>query len=208
MSEGDGSPQATISGGADPADEAYRRHGAEVVAFFRGQRGLRPDEADDLAQETFLRAHRGDRLRGVRNLRAYLLQAARNLFRDRLRRERLAEFVPLEDTSADRVHDRAPSPEAVASAREEMAAVLAALAELPERARQAVLLHKFHQLSYAEVAAVMGISPRTVEKHLARGLAACTAALGPARRGRGDTVVRLAAAAGRIATDGEPGPGR
>lgn len=191
--------------GADPAADAYRRHGAEVVAFFRGQRDVRRDEADDLAQETFLRAHRSGGLGGVRNLRAYLLQAARNLFRDRLRRDRLAEFVPLEDSVSDRVHDRAPSPEAVAAAREEMAAVLEALAALPERARHAVLLHKFHQLSYAEVAAVMGISPRTVEKHLARGLAACMRALEPVHHGRGDTVVRLAAAAGRA--DADPGPG-
>jgi len=188
-------------------DDAYRRHDAEVVAFFRGQRGVRPEEADDLAQETFLRAHRSGRLAGVHNLRAYLLQAARNLFRDRLRRDRLAEFVPLEDTAADRLHDRAPSPETVASAREEMSAVLEALAGLPERARQAVLLHKFHQLSYAEVAAVMGISPRTVEKHLARGLAACMKALEPARRGRGDTVVHLAAAAGRPASGDDQGRG-
>ena len=48
---------------------------------------------------------------------------------------------------------------------------------LPERTRQAVILHKFHHLTYRQVAAVMGTSPKTVEKQIASGLAACRAAV-------------------------------
>jgi RNA polymerase sigma-70 factor (ECF subfamily) len=47
-----------------------------------------------------------------------------------------------------------------------------AIAHLPDRTRQALVLHRQHGLSYAEVAAAMGISPRTVEVHIRRAFQA------------------------------------
>ncbi len=186
-------------------DQVLEHHRAEVLAFFRRQRSLRPEDARDMAQETLFRALRRGRLDTVRNVRAYLLQVARNLFRERGRRGRLVRFVPLEEIDSGQIRDVAPSPEAVAIGREQLAAVLDAVDRLPRRARQAVILHKFHHLSYAQVAAVMGISPRTVEKHLAKGVDACTQALEPIEVQPAETVVAIAAAAGRVATDDPTG---
>ena len=105
-------------------DQVLEHHRAEVLAFFRRQRSLRPEDARDMAQETLFRALRRGRLDTVRNVRAYLLQVARNLFRERGRRGRLVRFVPLEEIDSGQIRDVAPSPEAVAIGREQLAAVL------------------------------------------------------------------------------------
>lgn len=142
-----------------------------------------PAEAEDLLQELWLRIR--DATPGpVANGRAYLYRAAQNLVLDRLReaRRREARDKDWSDTQAETVvGDRVdPGPPALESliAREEVAALRAAIAQLPEGAGRAFRLHKLEGLPHAEVAARLGISRSGVEKHIAVAMAHLRRALG------------------------------
>ncbi len=169
-------------------DETYRRHGDEVRAYLR-RRLDSPEDAEDLAQETFVRVQRSGRLEELENPRAYLLRTAENLLRDRFRRDSLGVFDTGREVTDDGFAHPAPSPESTASARQELEALAHAMAGLSPKVRQALILHKFHHYSYKRVAAIMGISPKTVEKHLAKAIAGCRRELRQQGSPRGENVV-------------------
>lgn len=150
----------------------FRKYGREVRAYF-GQRMRCQEDIEDLTQDTFLKAQQITDWNTVNHPRAYLLQMARNLFLDRLRKEQrnIVSFgddvLPKTPQSSDR------SPEQEAIHQDEYAHLCHAIERLTPKVRKAVVLHKFFHLSHMEVAAAMGISPRTVEKHIAKGVAEC-----------------------------------
>ena len=124
-----------------------------------------PHTAEDLTQETFLRAWRQrGRLRERRAARVWLFRIAANLWRDRLRRERspVARAGPLEDVAPDRTR----SPERLAADREELGRALEALNALPSRQREVLYLSACEGLGSAEVAEVLGISPEAAKANL------------------------------------------
>ncbi len=169
-------------------DEIYRRHGDEVRAYLR-RRLDSPEDAEDLAQEAFLRVQRSGRLDELENPRAYLLRTAENLLRDRFRRDSLGVFDTGREVTDDGFAHPAPSPESTASARQELEALAHAMAGLSPKVRQALILHKFHHYSYKRVAAIMGISPKTVENHLAKAIAGCRRELRQQGSPRAENVV-------------------
>jgi len=131
-------------------------------------------EAEDLLQELWLRARQRP-VGPVGNGRAYLFRMAQNLVVDRLRerQRRMARERRWSDQETDFAQagmeptDRSGTAEDQIIAREEVAALASAIANLPEGARRAFELHKIRGLSHAEVAAQLGISKSGVEKHIA-----------------------------------------
>jgi RNA polymerase sigma factor (sigma-70 family) len=124
-----------------------------------------PVEAEDATQQTFLSAYRA-LLRGThpQDPAAWLAQIARNECRARLRRRELAA-VPLDDDDAPDPRD----PAEVASGREQLHAVTAAIGELPERQRQAVVLSDLRGLSNTEVSRALEVDSGALEALLYRG---------------------------------------
>jgi RNA polymerase sigma factor (sigma-70 family) len=126
------------------------------------------DEAQDAAQQTFLSAHRS-LLSGTRPRKpaVWLAAIARNECRTRIRKRlqapRLVEFAACAEPVA-----RSSDPIAVASEHENVDALRAAIASLPPRQRQAVVLRHFYGLSYREVGAALGIRVPVVEQLLFR----------------------------------------
>jgi len=151
---------------------AYQSHAPAVLAFLLHRLGRRED-AEDLLQETFVRAIRSDSFDGD-NLRAYLLRTAHNLWVNRRRRPQLV--VPLasgpaaderEDPFAD-VPAEAASPEQEASwsaFRKELGRVLESLSEPHRRAFE---LGALEQRSYGEIAEITGWSLPQVKVNLYR----------------------------------------
>ncbi len=117
--------------------------------------------ADDLTAEAFLRVWQaGGELR-VRTAKPYLLAIVRNLYLKELRRR--SRRAPLEETLAARGVDF--------QVRQRAQRAVAALQELPEADRTALLLHGEHGLSYTELAEVMGSTEGAVRVRVHRARA-------------------------------------
>jgi RNA polymerase sigma-70 factor (ECF subfamily) len=124
-----------------------------------------PHVAEDLTQETFLRAwRRQGLLRHPEALRVWLFRIVANLWRDQLRRGKLpvARAGPL---PADFVGGM-PAPERSVEDQEDVRRAMEALQGLPERQREVLYLSACEGLSAAEIAVILGISNDAVKANL------------------------------------------
>jgi RNA polymerase sigma-70 factor (ECF subfamily) len=133
------------------------------------------DAAASIAQDCFLKAYRGrERFRGDCGLRVWLMRIAVNLIRDHTRNRRLQFWkragAPAPESLGEDVADETLSPEAQASARQQVEAVWRACESLPERQRTVFLLRFVEELELLEIAAVTGMAEGTVKAHLFRAL--------------------------------------
>jgi RNA polymerase sigma-70 factor (ECF subfamily) len=136
-------------------EELYRAHGPALLAYLRGQAGPSA-AAEDLLHETFLQAiRRIGRMEDVVSPRAWLFAIARNVSISAWRRRRKTMALP------DEVAAAAPACED--SRREKMRL---AIAELPGKLRETLELKLRDDLSYEEIAAVLGIPVGTVRSRL------------------------------------------
>ncbi len=160
--------EALRSGDASAFEALFHAYHASLCSFAYRYLGAR-DLAEEMVQEVFLciweRRHGWD----VRtSVRSYLLTAVRNAAISYLRHERVARRREGEIRDLQQVYP--PTPEVRALEAETIAAVRQAVAGLPERCRQVFTLHREQGLTYAEVAEILGISPRTVEVQIGRAL--------------------------------------
>jgi RNA polymerase sigma-70 factor (ECF subfamily) len=164
----------------DPSGfEDIVRHYSNMV-FSLAARLVGPAEAEDVVQETFLRAWRGlEKFRGESSLKTWLYAIALNRARarhgtlSRLRGLFAAASEGREDLFAalDEASDPGASPEENALLCEQRRRLRAAMANLPEDFRATVILRDLEGLSYEEVAAVLSVPVGTVRSRLARGRA-------------------------------------
>lgn len=135
-------------------------------------------EAEDVAQEVFLRAWKqaATWTPGAARFDTWLHRVALNLCYDRLRRRRdIAMAEPPEQI------DTGPAADRGLLARDTGRRVSAAMAELPDRQREAVTLCHYQELTNIEAAALMGVTVDALESLLARGRRALRAALADLR---------------------------
>ncbi len=126
------------------------------------------ETADDVVQEAFLRTYQ--HADHVKIPRAFLFSAARNLAADSRRHTRAAKTDLLGDFDAPGVVSWGESPEGQALADEQTRLLKDAVERLTPQCRAAFALKVFHACSYKEIAQRLGISPKTVENHIARAL--------------------------------------
>jgi RNA polymerase sigma-19 factor, ECF subfamily len=126
------------------------------------------ETAKEIVQEAFLRTYR--QRESVTTLRAFLFSTARNLAANEYRHRRTVARVALGDLADSRLKTDCESPEAQLLRDERNRLIQEAIDRLPPQCRAAFTLRVFHECSYKEVADRLGISAKTVEKHIARGL--------------------------------------
>jgi RNA polymerase sigma-70 factor (sigma-E family) len=168
-------PERSEPGAASDVAGLFRERHTELVRLAVLVVGDRPT-AEDVVQDVFARLCARnllpdrDRLAYVR---AAVLNGCRSVLRRRALTRRLGGTGDLDRS------DAAPdSAENEAMLAEDRRQVLAALATLPVRRREVLVLRYWLGLSEAEIAAVLGISPGTVKSNAARGLAALARKLG------------------------------
>lgn len=132
--------------------------------------GLAADQVDDLIQETYAILATRDEVASIREPRAYAYQVARSVLLQQVRRARVVPFGTLTDLEQLDAKADLPSPEQEAIARDEYARVAQAIAEMPPQTRRAFQLRRIDGLSQREIAAELGLSENTVEKHIMRGI--------------------------------------
>lgn len=161
--------------GSEALDDHQRRKAfaahvvPEIEVLLRVARTLvgRPADAEDLVQDTLLRAFRAiDRFDG-RHPRAWLLTILRNTNINRNRRRR-PSLLTDPDASAERDADPAAGPEEITVDTAFDSAVADALMALPAKFRRVVELIDLDGLSYAEAAEVLGVPVGTVMSRLHR----------------------------------------
>ena len=126
------------------------------------------ETAKEIVQEAFLRTYR--QRESVTTLRAFLFSTARNLAANEYRHRRTVERGALGDFGDWRVKTEHESLETEVLRDERNRLIQEAIDRLPPQCRAAFALRVFHECSYKEVADRLGISAKTVEKHIARGL--------------------------------------
>ncbi len=143
-------------------DEALRRYQRPVLNFAYRLLG-NATEAEDVAQDVFVRVQQHwDDYNPRQKFSTWLFAITRNACLDRLRARKRHPEVPLET-----------APEPIVSHREVELnetgqLIAAAVAELPEDQRTALVLAEYHGMSYAEIAGIMKCSEKSVESRLYR----------------------------------------
>ncbi|MDZ7855857.1 sigma-70 family RNA polymerase sigma factor [Sphaerotilus sp.] len=164
---------ALLANEADaPQDPAtlYRHHHGWLRGWLRKRLGNAADAAD-LAHDTYVRVISSGRLPQPQQSRQFLTQVANGLVVDLVRRRRIeAAYL---GAVAHQPEAQAPSPETRAIVVEALMAIDSLLDRLPAKARQAFLLCKLDGLTYAQIAAQLGVSVSSVEKYIATALLAC-----------------------------------
>lgn len=170
-----GAAVVTRSGGSD-ADtaltELYTTHYRTLVriaAMLLDDISL----SEEVVQDAYIKMHGAwSRIREPAAAEAYLRTAVLNLARSRMRRRQVAA------KHAPKPMPDAPSAEYGAMAALERDRVVDALAQLPQRQRECLVLRYYADLSEAQIADAMGISAGAVKSHASRGMAALRAHLG------------------------------
>lgn len=166
---------AAAGGDLDAFEKLVQRHQTRLVGYLRGLTNTEAD-AEDLAQEAFLRAYRSLKgFRGTSSFRTWLYQIATNAFRNWLEKRRNQAPVnagsidappPGMDEPVEPMGDE--NPEARHVQRD---AIDRALAQLPADQREAVLLRDVEGFEYREIAEQLGVPLGTVESRIFRGRA-------------------------------------
>ncbi|ACJ01155.1 sigma-70 family RNA polymerase sigma factor [Rhodospirillum centenum] len=159
--------------------ELYAAHGGWLCDWLR-RRTRCPERASDLAHDTFCRLLERGRSALPLEPRPFLATVARRLLVDDIRR-REVERAYLDVCAAQAGDADLLTPERIAEATQLLAGILQLLWELPDLTRRAFLLRRLEGQGHAEIAAVLGVSERTVKRHIAAAYAHCYALAYPER---------------------------
>ena len=140
----------------------YRQHRFVFRVAFALLRNAH--DAEDIAQETFLKLYRNGRWRGIHDERAFLARAAWRMALD-LRR---APEIESAEVDADAMPSRTASPEQEAMSANSTAVLYRMIDALPEELRQPLVLTGIDEMTSREIAAVLGIPEGTVRTRLMR----------------------------------------
>ncbi|MEM6573424.1 MAG: RNA polymerase sigma factor [Pseudomonadota bacterium] len=184
MSEDSGQqPEPSEQGGESPeqfadvppgdgVSELYEDTIRQLSASLRKQFGAGPPDPEDIAQQAFEGLLKREDLSSVRNPRAFLWGAARNLMINAKRSLGVAARNELDvETQFFSSRGYGIDPERVISAEEEIKLVNETLKRMPERRRRAYYLRRVESLTITEIAKRLKISQAAASKHIARASA-------------------------------------
>ena len=135
------------------------------------------DEAAEVSQEAFLRVYAAELGEQTPVSEALLYTVARNLALSELRKRTSRATDAVGDWDDLRVEDTGPSVETLMQNRQRVAAVEAAMDRMAPKCLEVFRLRKIDNLSHAEIARQLDISPKTVERHITRALQLCHEAM-------------------------------
>ncbi|WP_297833427.1 sigma-70 family RNA polymerase sigma factor [Thermomonas sp.] len=128
------------------------------------------DEIHDLRQELYARIYEAASRALPTQPKSFLFASARHLMTDRLRRGKVVSIEPMGDFEPSCVLVDEVTPERWSGGRQTLHRLSDALDRLPARCREVVWLRRVEDLSQKDVALRLGISEKTVEKQIAKGM--------------------------------------
>lgn len=184
--DGDRDPLAALrAGDRGPFEEFVRTEAGTFLGFFQ-RLGAERGEAEDLAQEVFLKLYKSAPTYADQSrFSSYALRVARNAWIDRRRRRAVrVDGASLDDTQdegaslLERLPSQGPETSSRAERAEERERLAAALRQLPESHASVFELAVLQELPYSEVSAVLGIPVGTVKSRVFHALRKLRDALG------------------------------
>jgi len=148
--------------------EQQRPLKAFISRFIRG-----PQDIDDIAQETFVRAFLAEQKGDIQHPKAYIYRVARNLAFETLTKKSTQLTSYIEDSCDQSLLESGEDIENKAIVMEKFDRVKIAIAEMPPQCQRVFIMHKVYGFKYREISQQLGISVSTVEKHMMTGLKKC-----------------------------------
>ena len=142
----------------------------EALLHFLARAWPQRDELHDLRQEIYVRVYEAAGKALPTTPKSFLFATARHLMADRVRRSRVVSIEAVGDFESLNVLVEEVTPERWFSGRQILKRLAEAFDLLPDRCREVVWLRRVEELSQKEVAMRLGISEKTVEKHVAKGM--------------------------------------
>ncbi len=157
--------------------EVVRRHHGALVKFLRRRLSI-ADDAEDVAQETYIRMMRYEGSSELRAPSAMLFRIAVNVANDHGRAALARRANYHTDVQDIELVSELPSAEREVLASQNLDLLLEAIEELPPKCKQVFLLSRASEMTYPEIARHCGISVKMVEKQISRAIAVCMAKVG------------------------------
>ncbi|MGE4399661.1 MAG: RNA polymerase sigma factor [Campylobacterales bacterium] len=153
----------------------FEKYYSELLGYFSKILYDR-DRAQDVVQEAYLKvAALGVKAECIEEPRAFLYKTAHNIVIDEWRKNKNNAKEIIEEANIEACPSEEPLEQVMSNDR--MSILQNTIDSLPDRCREAFVLHKFEGYSHREVAEMMGISVNAVEKHIIKALVACKQAV-------------------------------
>jgi RNA polymerase sigma-70 factor (ECF subfamily) len=167
-----------------PLAALYEKHRAELIRYVRRTFGSGPPEPEDVVQAAFEHFAALAQPEAIDNPRAFLYRAARNFAIDQRRRAlvraRAAQNGDL--LGAAEKSDELDGAR-VLEGKDRLRILEETIRSLPQRTRNALILHRFEELSYVEIARRLGVSQTQAKRLVSEAILACARALRAADAG-------------------------
>ena len=156
----------------DTIKDLYASSSSELATYLRKAFGDGPPDPDDVAQQAFLQLANYEHIHKVRNLKAFLWRTARNVL---LSYKRNADTRSKYDYEIEHLFFAAKgsevSPARVLEVKRQLKIIEKTLAHMPQRRRDAFLLHRVEGLNVTDTGKRLGVTRHAVVKHIARAAA-------------------------------------
>ena len=130
-------------------------------------------DAEDILQETYIKALNASKQSEIRNPEGLLTHTARNLALNHIDLARNKYDIQLEENRVSSVMNSSESIEALVGSKERLEHLGKVINRLPDKCRQVFIYKRVYGLSHKEISIKMGISNKTIENHVRRGLREC-----------------------------------
>ena len=151
---------------------AFLEHSGFLKKFLAGFLPT-PQDIEDVAQETYLRAYIAEQREQIEQPKAFLFRVAKNLALTSLSKKSRKITDYIEEAGTAIVLGTAAGSDQELEAQQYLDLYCEAVAMLPEKCRQVLLFRKVHGLSHGDIGERMGLSISSVEKYLRQGILAC-----------------------------------
>lgn len=148
----------------------YQEHYQKLLRHIMNK-GLTSREAEDIAQEAFVKLLGLDQPSIESYIQAYLYKIATNLSIDKLRRQARSPISYANEQHSDLTDAR--TPEKINQSRQQVKDIERRLMKLPLKCRQAFVLYKFKGMGYGDIAQLMCITESMVRKYVLQAVRAC-----------------------------------
>jgi len=145
--------------------EAFAEH-RDVLVSYLAQKLLKPDDIDDLLQETFIQAYRAEKNGQIRSPKGYLFIIARNLLSKRFAKQSKELVKEISEAEFSSIATNDSSLEIQLHFKMKMETFEKAVATLPSQCRRVFILRKIYGMSQKKIASKLDISCSTVERHI------------------------------------------